>query len=152
MLQALYETRQNHEEVNDAAVEVDNEVFRTNIYPRLLNKFMTLKGTPSRLVRGQQNLVYRDLLADQIAPQKGAHGDSAASAEVEESSENTDSETKADADPFAPQRPRGKRFEDKDARKDHKKQVKEEKRVQRENKIPKYVKKKMISNSSRNKH
>ncbi|KAG6999418.1 serine/threonine-protein kinase rio1 [Physcia stellaris] len=151
-LQALYETRQNDEEVNDAAVEVDNEVFRNQYIPQTLQQVYDVERDAQQIGEGgQQNLVYRDLLADQIAPQKGAHGDSATSVEVKESSENTDSENEA-ADPFAPQRPRGKRFEDKDARKDHKKQVKEEKRVQRESKIPKYVKKKMISNSSRNKH
>ena len=153
MLQALYETRKSDEEVNDAAIEVDNEVFRNQYIPQTLQQVYDVERDAQQIGEGgQQSLVYRDLLADQIAPQRGAHGDSAASAEVEESSDNTGSEDEADTDPFAPQRPRGKRFEDKDVKKDHKKQVKEEKRVQRENKIPKYVKKKMISNSSRNKH
>ena len=153
MLQALYETRKSDEEVNDAAIEVDNEVFRNQYIPQTLQQVYDVERDAQQIGEGgQQSLVYRDLLADQIAPQRGAHGDSAASAEVEESSDNTGSEDEADTDQFAPQRPRGKRFEDKDAKKDHKKQVKEDKRVQRENKIPKYVKKKMISNSSRNKH
>lgn len=153
MLQALYETRQNDEGMNDAEIEVDNEVFRNQYIPQTLQQVYDVERDAQQIGEGgQQNLVYRDLLADQIVPREGARSDSAASAENNESSDNTGSENDANTDPFAKQRPRGKRFEDKDVRKDHKKQVKEEKRVQRENKIPKYVKKKMISTSSRNKH
>lgn len=54
-----------------------------------------------------------------------------------------------EVDPFAKKQPRGKRFEDKDAKRDHKKQVKEEKREQRAKKIPKHVKKRLVNSSKR---
>ena len=46
-------------------------------------------------------------------------------------------------------RPRGKRFEDKDEKKAHKVLVKEEKREQRATKMPKHLKKKLISQKGR---
>lgn len=54
------------------------------------------------------------------------------------------------SDPDA--RPRGKRFQEKDSKRDHKKKVKEEKREKRATKMPKSVKKKLVSQSARHKH
>ncbi|KAF2858010.1 RIO1-domain-containing protein [Piedraia hortae CBS 480.64] len=48
-------------------------------------------------------------------------------------------------------KPRGKRFEDKEAKKQHKMLVKEEKREQRKHKMPKHVKKQLVSSTSRGK-
>ncbi len=48
-------------------------------------------------------------------------------------------------------KPRGKRFEDKEVKKEHKKAVKEEKRERRSQKMPKHVKKKLVNQSSRGK-
>jgi len=47
--------------------------------------------------------------------------------------------------------PRGKRFEDKEVKKEHKLLVKEEKREKRKTKMPKHIKKKMVNESSRKK-
>ena len=158
MLQNLYETRQNVEETDDANKEIDNEVFRKQYIPQTLEQVYDVERDAEHIGKGgQDDLVYRDLLADQLAPAAGTNGDTVDSQEDQDrvsSGSTLGSENSCDAgerDPFAPQRPRGKRFEDKDAKKDHKKQVKEEKRVQRENKMPKYVKKKLINSSAKRK-
>ncbi|CAI7655449.1 unnamed protein product [Penicillium glandicola] len=99
------------------------------------------------------DLVYGDLLA-------GGKKKATATDAVEEDAESdasggvsvsgSDSEDE-EIDPFAPKPPRGKRFEDKDSKRDHKAKVKEEKREQRANKMPKHMKKKLVSGSSRKK-
>lgn len=157
-LKLLYETRDRDGEVDNADAEVDNEVFRNQYIPQTLEQVYDVERDAEKIGKGEQDsLVYRDLLADQLAPVAGANSPTTAEKNVEargsdqSASEDEDPEFDDGADPFAKQRPRGKRFEDKEAKKDHKKQVKEEKRVQRENKIPKYVKKKMISISSKHK-
>ena len=157
-LEGLYETRSNDGGTNDADTEIDNEVFRNQYIPQTLEQVYDVERDAEQIGEGKQNnLVYRDLLADQLAPNADINGDRTVTFESDaqvlnaSGSGNEDSESDDGTDPFAKQRPRGKRFEDKDAKKDHKKQVKEEKRIQRENKIPKYVKKKMISSSSRKK-
>lgn len=72
-------------------------------------------------------------------------GASASSAHLE-----SDLDSYESSDPDA--RPRGKRFQDKDSKREHKKKVKEEKREKRATKIPKAVKKKLVSQSARHKH
>ncbi|KAL8795320.1 MAG: hypothetical protein Q9195_002190 [Heterodermia aff. obscurata] len=156
-LEGLYETRRSDADTNDADTETDNEVFRNQYIPQTLEQVYDVERDAEQIGKGkQENLVYRGLLADQLARTANINGDQTSTYESEaqpnaSDSGNEDSESDGETDPFAKQRPRGKRFEDKDAKKDHKKQVKEEKRIQRENKIPKYVKKKMISSSSRKK-
>ncbi|KAK4694267.1 RIO kinase 1, partial [Lecanoromycetidae sp. Uapishka_2] len=157
-LQTLYENRSNEDAEQDANLEVDNEVFRNQYIPQTLEQVYDVERDVGEVAKGgQENLVYRDLLAEKLAPEdptqgldevRGpaealgdeSHGSSAGSSDDEES------------DPFAKKTPRGKRFEDKDSRKEHKKQVKEEKKEKREHKIPKHVKKKMISSSTRRKN
>ena len=151
-VEGLYETRANDGATNDADTEVDNEVFRNQYIPQTLEQVYDVERDAEQIVEGKQNdLIYRELLADQLAPAANINTESEAQLPNASDSGNEDSESDGETDPFAKQRPRGKRFEDKDAKKDHKKQVKEEKRIQRENKIPKYVKKKMISSSSKKK-
>lgn len=157
-LEDLYESRSNDGATNDADTEIDNEVFRNQYIPQTLEQVYDVERDAEQIGEGKQSsLVYRELLADQLAPTADINSDQTIKYESEaqvlnaSDSGNEDSESDGETDPFAKQRPRGKRFEDKDAKKDHKKQVKEEKRTQRENKIPKYVKKKMISSSSRKK-
>ncbi|KAG9784925.1 Serine/threonine-protein kinase rio1 [Exophiala dermatitidis] len=72
-------------------------------------------------------------------------GDDGSSGEDESEDENEDEEEED------PAQPRGKRFQDKDAKREHKRKVKEEKREKRATKIPKNVKKKMVKDSSRTK-
>ncbi|KAL8828784.1 MAG: hypothetical protein Q9191_002396 [Dirinaria sp. TL-2023a] len=154
-LQKLYEVR-TEEHVNEAKKEVDNEVFRQQYIPQTLEQVYDVERDAEQIGRGgQDSLVYRDLLADQLAPYPNGQAveasDGVLKSENEESSASGSRHNDDDNDEIAV-RPRGKRFEDKDAKRDHKKQVKEEKRVKRENKLPKHIKKKMISNTARKKH
>jgi RIO kinase 1 len=68
------------------------------------------------------------------------------------SSGHSDSDLDSDASYEGDTRPRGKRFQDKDSKREHKKKVKEEKREKRATKMPKAVKKKLVSQSARHKH
>ena len=65
------------------------------------------------------------------------------------SGNGSESEGNEETDPFAKKQPRGKRFEDKDVKRDHKRLVKEEKREQRSKKMPKHIKKKLVNASKR---
>lgn len=154
-LQTLCENRPDEDIEEDASVEVDNEVFRNQYIPQTLEQVYDIERDVGEVAKGgQNNLVYRDLLAEKLAPEASA----AESDELRENAGNLGDESQGssndddEADPFAKKNPRGRRFEDKDTKKEHKKQVKEEKKEQRENKIPKHVKKKMISSSTRRKH
>ncbi|KAL9074738.1 MAG: hypothetical protein Q9161_002107 [Pseudevernia consocians] len=155
-LQTLFERRPEEVEEDNASAEVDTEVFRNQYIPQTLEQVYDVERDVGEVAKGgQENLVYRDLLAEKLAPEMPVadEGESvnALGDDNQDSSENED-EADDDVDPFAKKAPRGKRFEDKDAKKDHKKQVKEEKKEQREKKIPKKVKKQMVSGSTRRKH
>ena len=138
--------------------EVDNEVFRNQFIPQTLEQVYDVERDAEQISKGgQDHLVYRDLLADKLAPGPEASSVVTQSESAEDGGDDhknspTDEDEDSGSDPFAPKRPRGKRFEDKDSKKDHKRQVKEEKREQREKKMPKYVKKKIIKTTGRIKH
>ncbi|CAF9928754.1 MAG: protein kinase rio1 [Alectoria fallacina] len=155
-LQTLFENRPEEFEEDNASAEVDTEVFRNQYIPQTLEQVYDVERDVGEVAMGgQDNLIYRDLLAEKLAPEGPVADDGESATVLEENSEGfsaNEDEGDKDDDPFAKKAPRGKRFEDKDARKDHKKQVKEEKKEQREKKIPKKVKKQMISGSTRRKH
>lgn len=141
------------------SAEVDNEVFRNQYIPQTLEQVYDIERDAEQVGKGDgEHLVYRDLLADKLAPKSPiAQVDlSQDSNEVTDDGSHNSSMRGSDSDdeldPFAKKTPRGRRFEDKETKKGHKKQVKEEKRVQRENKIPKHVKKKLVSTSARHKN
>jgi RIO kinase 1 len=140
-------TRSETDGVED---EVDNEVFRKQYIPQSLDEVNDPEGDTEQLRGdGPDNGMYRSLLADEKP--RGVPTDHSDDDEHSGNDDDTgsvahsdwDSETKA---------PRGKRFQDKEAKKEHKKQVKEEKRERRKEKMPKYVKKKLVSSSSKPKH
>ncbi|KAL9009041.1 MAG: hypothetical protein Q9173_005893 [Seirophora scorigena] len=157
VFQKLYEERTNDQQA-DGEAKVDAEVFRNQYIPQTLDQVYDIERDVDQIGKGgQEDLIYRDLLADKIiseaAPTQETTVTDLPKTDQDDSkvSEPETSHDGEDLDPFAPKHPRGKRFEDKDAKKDHKKQVKEEKREKREHKIPKHVKKKLISSSTRNK-
>ena len=144
----------NRTEENDDAAEEDAEVFRNQYIPQTLEQVYDVERDVSEVAKGgQKNLVYRDLLATK--PSDAApgltEGDSASEG-LDESGLSDEEEGDNEEDPFAKKAPRGKRFEPKESKREHKKQVKEGKRTQRENKMPKHLKKKLINNSTRKKH
>ena len=159
VIQKLYEERKDEDETVNGA-EVDAEVFRHQYIPQTLEQVYDVERDVDHINRGgQEDLVYRDLLADKVISEAVQDADN--TAPINNSDDDAPSrgseaggsdDDDEDSDPFAKKQPRGKRFEDKDAKKDHKKQVKEEKREKREKKIPKHVKKKLINSTSRTKH
>ncbi|MCJ1476620.1 protein kinase rio1 [Lambiella insularis] len=157
-LEKLYELRPEHEIEDGAEEEVDNEVFRNQYIPQTLEQVYDVERDTEQVGRGgKDDLIYKDLLADKVATSVPA-ADAADSSQPEydgndsEGGSSTERSDAGDTDLFAKKNPRGKRFEDKDARKEHKKLVKEENKEKREKKMPKHIKKKLISTSARHKH
>jgi RIO kinase 1 len=129
--------------------EVDNEVFRQQFIPQTLDQVYDAERDVEQMAEiGKDNLVYRNLLPDKPTTEDD---DNARDSGVGSTSDRSDEESGSDSDEFAPKRPRGRRFEDKDEKKAHKQQVKEEKREKRQNKIPKHVKKRAIALSKKSK-
>ena len=131
-------------------VEVDREVFRNQYIPQTLDQVYDAERDVDEIVeRGQEHLPYSQLLADKLGQE---HLVTDSETESVTSGDQSDIEGHQTVEPFAKGTPRGKRFEDKNAKKDHKKQVKEEKKTQRQNKMPKHLKKKLVNSSARRKH
>lgn len=178
MLEKLYETRVQEGDAEDAVAEreVDNEVFRQQYIPQTLQQVYDIERDSERLQQGEGgSLVYHDLLTDKVAnggavqPPTPSGGDSATDNEGDgNESDNEDNDYSSESEEFdsngdpvptserrgkrhGDDRPRGKRFEDKEAKKAHKLLVKEEKREGRKSKMPKHVKKKLVSQGSRGK-
>ncbi|OIW33649.1 atypical/RIO/RIO1 protein kinase [Coniochaeta ligniaria NRRL 30616] len=153
----LYEVRPEAAE-NDSAVaerEIDNEVFRNQYIPQTLEQVYDIEKDTHKLGQGQgEDLVYRNLLADQVVVPKEEQKDGGEESEDgsdEGASLNSD-DSEDDESRFEKGTPRGKRFVDKDDKKAHKAAIKEEKREKRKEKMPKHLKKKLVSSTSRKKH
>lgn len=128
-------------------IETDNEVFRQQFIPRTLEQVHDAERDAEQLRRGAgADLVYKDLLADEVVQKP----DGASSSQDESAQSEQDSNSESDTS-TTPKMPRGKRFQDKEAKKEHKAKIKEEKREQRAKKMPKHVKKKLVNQSSRHK-
>ncbi|KAF4511535.1 hypothetical protein G6O67_003320 [Ophiocordyceps sinensis] len=166
----LYETRHSAaagDERTAAEFEVDNEVFRNQYIPQTLEQVYDMEKDAQKLTRGEgEDLVYRNLLADQVvaAPPrpedaKAVNGEQSTDDTSDDSSDDSGSESGAalsgdggdDDSRFEKGPPRGRRFEDKEEKKQHKAAVKEAKREKRKDKMPKHIKKKIVSITSRRK-
>ncbi|KAG9842765.1 serine/threonine-protein kinase RIO1, partial [Aureobasidium melanogenum] len=151
LIAKMYETREQQGNQDDE--EVDNQVFRQQYIPQTLEQVYDVERDAARVQKGEgDDLVYKALLANKTTI-------GTEDAEDDSDAEGSESEEDESEDPDRPrrkrnegERPRGKRFEDKDSKKEHKKAVKEEKREKRKEKMPKHLKKKLISGSSRGKH
>ncbi|GAB7354689.1 hypothetical protein MBLNU459_g5110t1 [Dothideomycetes sp. NU459] len=159
LIAKLYEARVAGEGSTEQD-EVDNEVWREQYIPQTLEQVYDIERDAERVNRGEGgDLVYQALLANKV--ENGAsNGDVLERDEDSDEDSASGSETdEDDSDDSSARRgkrreeatPRGKRFEDKDAKKAHKDKVKEEKREKRKEKMPKHLKKKLISSSSRTK-
>jgi RIO kinase 1 len=156
-LERLYETRSVAGEADDAETEIENEVFRNQYIPQTLEQVYDVERDAEQIGKGgRETLIYRDLLADQVVIESLDRENISSGVEEKLDGQSSDSASLSDDSDIGldqnVQRPRGKRFDDKDVKRDHKKQVKEEQRVKRENKLPKHVKKKMISSTARKKY
>lgn len=166
-LERLGEVQAKMEDEGIKEDEGEVQVFRQQYIPQTLEQVYDVERDADRIKRGEgPDLVYKGLLADReqahftqerpIKTEGGADGlsrEEKVETEDAESAEGTDDEEEDEKDFLddPDKRPRGKRFEDKDSKKEHKMAVKEEKREKRATKIPKHVKKKLISQSSRGK-
>lgn len=157
----LYEDRATGQ-LNEEDEAVDNEVFRQQYIPQNLDQVYDIERDAERIGKGEgDDLVYRALLANKVTdakPNADADGEGLAKTGDDDGSggsddANEDEGSGGEGSGFESENgvPRGKRFQDKDAKKEHKKAVKEEKRERRKTKIPKHVKKKMVSESARGK-
>ena len=144
----LYEIRQDVAETEEAAAaqEVDNEVFRNQYIPQTLEQVYDIEKDIDRPVN---ELVYKNMLADQVVVKK--EEDAESSDEGSEDGASLSDDDSEDESRFEKGTPRGKKHEDKDEKKLHKQAVKEAKREKRKDKIPKAVKKRLVSTSTRKK-
>ncbi|KAK0622554.1 RIO1 family-domain-containing protein [Immersiella caudata] len=153
----LYEVRPAAAEGDAAAaeLEVDNEVFRNQYIPQTLEEVYDIEKDAQKLGTAQgEQLVYRNLLADQVVvPKQKTEGEDEESGDSEDSEDGASlgSDDSEDESRFEKGTPRGKRFIDKGEKKQHKEAVKEAKREKRKEKMPKAMKKKLVSSSSRKK-
>lgn len=160
-IEHLYAIRPAVDNSDEAAaeLEIDNEVFRNQYIPQTLEQVYDIEKDTAKIEQGRGNeLTYRDLLADQVVLPK-ANKDTDEGAQNDEDSEEDDSEDSAssgtsdeeDESRFEKGTPRGKKFEDKEEKRTHKLAVKEAKREKRKDKMPKHLKKKLTSTSSKKK-
>ncbi|KAG8665409.1 Serine/threonine-protein kinase rio1 [Fusarium poae] len=155
-IDVLYENRADITgEDNAAQEEVDNEVFRNQYIPQTLEQVYDIEKDAQRVGEGQGNdLVYSNLLPDQVIAPKKADGDDdqqqGSTSDSDDGASLSDDDSHDEAD-FEKGTPRGRRFEDKDEKKAHKQAVKEAKREKRKEKMPKHLKKKIVASSSRRK-
>ncbi|KAH6668943.1 RIO1 family-domain-containing protein [Halenospora varia] len=156
-IEKLFAERPEVEDTEEAAAEqeVQNEVFRQQYIPQNLDQVYDFERDAEKVGKGKKDeLVYRNLLADKVPMSSGNEadaedtmgGDTSPGSGAEEGSDTEDESR------FEKGTPRGKRFEDKDVKKEHKKAVKEEKREKRKEKMPKHLKKKLVSSSAKHKH
>ncbi|KAI9926393.1 hypothetical protein ASPWEDRAFT_696909 [Aspergillus wentii DTO 134E9] len=151
-IEKLLENRTDDEQQDAAAREVDTAVYRQQYIPQTLEQVYDFERDAEKVRAGEgADLVYHDLLAGEKSAAKNDEEDneSDASGGVSVSGSESGEEDGEPRDPFEKKQPRGKRFEDKDSKRDHKAKVKEEKREQRANKMPKHLKKRLISSSSK---
>ncbi|KAG6239030.1 hypothetical protein E4U25_001187 [Claviceps purpurea] len=157
-LETLYQTRETADDDDEAAVaelQVDNEVFRNQYIPQTLEQVYNVEKDVQKLHHGQGNdLVYKNLLADQVVQLKTEGEDAQEGASDSDSDSDSDngaslsSGDSGDESRFEKGTPRGRKFEDKDEKKQHKQAVKEAKREKRKHKMPKHLKKKIVSSTS----
>lgn len=102
-----------------AELEVKNEVFRQQYIPQTLDQVYDFERDAEKIGKGEKDdLVYRNLLPDKI-PQSGNEADAEDTVDGSSppSESGSDSEDTDDESRFEKGTPRGKRFEDKDAKK-----------------------------------
>lgn len=154
--------------------EVEDEVFRQQYIPQTLDQVYDIERDVDLVNKGEgDDLVYRPLLASKLAPAQDSddagvpldvaddetvaapnedisrdNGEEDEAADDDESDE-TDDDAAARDRPRKDGLPRGKKFVDKDEKRDHKQAVKEEKREKRKTKMPKHIKKQLINKTSR---
>ncbi|KAF2789834.1 Serine/threonine-protein kinase Rio1 [Melanomma pulvis-pyrius CBS 109.77] len=144
-IESLFQSTEKLTEDEKLKDERDDEVFRNQYIPQTLDQVYDIERDAELVGKGEgDNLIYQALLADKTVT--GDNGSESSTGGSEDSEGDSDDE---DQSRFEKGTPRGKKNIDKDVKKEHKAAVKEEKREKRKSKIPKHVKKKLVSQSSR---
>jgi RIO kinase 1 len=124
VLEKLFVERPAEEEGEQAAAEqeVENEVFRKQYIPQTLDQVYDFERDAEKVGKGQRDdLVYRNLLADKVPMSSGNEADGedtmGASSEQGSGEDGSDRGDSDDESRFEKGTPRGKRFEDKEAKK-----------------------------------
>jgi RIO kinase 1 len=123
-LEKLFVERPAEVEGEQAAAEreVEKEVFRQQYIPQTLDQVYDIERDAQKVGQGQKDdLVYRNLLADKIPVSSGNEASEdtvgAGSSPTSEEDSGSDSDDADDESRFEKGTPRGKRFEDKEAKK-----------------------------------
>jgi RIO kinase 1 len=125
MLEKLYETRGVEDEDGRDEREVDNAVFRQQYIPQTLEQVYDIERDAEKIEKGEgDDLVYRDLLAEKVVSMTEPEVSVDKLSGEEEKEEQYDLHSSAESGSggdgnglFDKKPPRGKRFEDKDAKK-----------------------------------
>ncbi|KAJ3550698.1 hypothetical protein NMY22_g298 [Coprinellus aureogranulatus] len=146
--------------------EHEDAIFMKSYIPRNLNEVYDPERDVEKVARGEaKNLIYADTIGV-VAPAGASEGTSETKGGVKvedeghAESEGDNSESEGDEGSedeegeegekgFVEKKPRGHKFEDKEAKKERKKAAKEEAREKRKNKMPKAEKKKLMKKSAR---
>jgi RIO kinase 1 len=128
--------------------EEDDEVFRHEYIPQTLEQVYDIERDAALVNAGEgSNLPYQALLADKVVQPN----ESDASNDDSDSEAGNSDSSEVDQSIFDKGPGRGKKNMDKDEKAAHKKAIKDEKREKRKDKMPKHMKKKLVSQSSRKK-
>lgn len=140
----LTQEEQQKEEDND-------DVFRNQYIPQTLDQVYDIERDAALVNAGEgSDLPYQALLADKVVQSTGVESDNSNDS-GDSNADNSDSSSEVDQSIFDKGPARGKKNMDHDEKLAHKKAIKEEKRDKRKDKMPKYMKKKLINQSSRRK-
>ncbi|KAI9322313.1 RIO1 family-domain-containing protein [Dichotomocladium elegans] len=150
--------------------KLEEEVFMKSYIPQTLEEVIDVERDTLRIAEGEgKDLVYANLLGDSnfesetIAAEAAAPTKAIAALRIEDSSSEDEDEDEEeyedggtesgdegeDSDEGDDRKPRGKKFEDKEAKKLRKQKTKEDARERRKHKIPKAEKKRKIQNSKK---
>ncbi|KAG9099228.1 protein kinase rio1 [Ceratobasidium sp. 370] len=139
------------------SVDQDDAVFLKSYIPRTLNDVYDPERDIARLQRGEgKDLIYGDLTGvvrvnEGMTADKREEGSDVGDSETgigdSDESEQEGEEGVGNGDEFVERKPRGKRHEDKDAKKERKKAAKGEAREKRKHKMPKAEKKRRMKAS-----
>jgi RIO kinase 1 len=128
--------------------EENDDVFRNQYIPQTLDQVYDIERDAALVNAGEgSNLPYQALLADKVVQPNESD---ASNPDADSEAGDSDS-SEVDQSIFEKGPGRGKKNMEHDDKVAHKKAIKEEKRQKRQDKMPKHMKKKLVSQSSRKK-
>jgi RIO kinase 1 len=141
-VESTFAKRAQLSEAHAEKEEQDDDVFRQEFIPQNLDQVYDVERDAEKIGQGEGgDLNYRSqLLADTNTPEDEDEDDS---------DDSDDSDSAEDWEERDPGQPRGKKHINKDEKKSHKQQVKEEKREKRKTKMPKHLKKALVSGTAK---